>query len=109
MHSQGAPSANIEQSLTGLDPQALTVGFARRFATYKPGNLLFRNIERLKALFADSDRKLQILFASMAHPKDDAGRDLIRQIVHLARYLVQGCDVWLNKPRRPFEASAPPV
>ena len=125
MHSQGAPSAKIEQSLAGLDPQALTIGFARRFATYKRGNLLFRNIERLKALFADSDRPLQILFAGKAHPKDDAGKDLIRQIVHLAReepfngrifflqdydmnlarYLVQGCDVWLNNPRRPLEAS----
>ena len=104
------------QSLAGLDPEALTVGFARRFATYKRGNLLFRNIERLKALFANSDRPLQILFA---------GKDLIRQIVHLAReepfngrifflqdcdmnlarYLVQDCDIWLNNPRRPLEAS----
>ena len=68
MHSQGAPSAKIVQSLTRLDPEALTVGFARRFATYKRGNLLFRNIERLKALFANSDRPLQILFAGKAHP-----------------------------------------
>ena len=77
MHSQGASSAKIEQSLAGLDPQALTIGFAWRFATYKRGNLLFRNIERLKALFTDSDRPLQILFAGKAHPKDDAGKDLI--------------------------------
>ena len=125
MVSQGAPAVKIEQSLARLDPEALTIGFARRFATYKRGNLLFRNIERLKALLADSDRPLQILFAGKAHPKDDAGKDLIRQIFHLARqepfngrifflqnydmnlarYLVQGCDIWLNNPRRPLEAS----
>ena len=86
---------------------------------------MFRNIERLQALFANSDRPLQILFAGKAHPKDDAGKDLVRQIVHLAReepfngrifflqdcdmnlarYLVQGCDIWLNNPRRRLEAS----
>ena len=86
---------------------------------------MFRNIERLQALFANSDRPLQILFAGKAHPKDNAGKDLVRQIVHLAReepfngrifflqdcdmnlarYLVQGCDFWLNNPRRPLEAS----
>ena len=125
MQGQGAPAAKIEQALARLDPEVLTIGFARRFATYKRGNLIFRNIERLKALFSDSQRPLQILFAGKAHPHDDAGKELIRQIVHLARqapfngrifflqdydmnlarYLVQGCDVWLNNPRRPLEAS----
>jgi len=123
--SQGVPPAKVEQSLTRLDPHVLTIGFARRFATYKRGNLLFHNVARLMALFADQDRPLQILFAGKAHPKDNAGKDLIRQIVHLAReepfhgrifflqdydlnvarYLVQGCDIWLNNPRRPLEAS----
>ena len=125
MQSYGAPAAKIERALARLDPEVLTIGFARRFATYKRGNLIFRNIERLKALFSDSQQPLQILFAGKAHPRDDAGKELIRQIVHLARqapfngrifflqdydmnlarYLVQGCDVWLNNPRRPLEAS----
>ena len=56
----------------------LTIGFARRFATYKRGNLIFRNIERLKALFSDAERPVQILFAGKAHPHDDAGKELIR-------------------------------
>jgi len=125
LSSQGAPAVKIEQHLDHLDPHALTIGFARRFATYKRGTLLFRNLERLAALFADSDRPLQIIFAGKAHPQDTPGKELIRDIVHLARqepfngrvfflqdydmnvarYLVQGCDVWLNNPRRPMEAS----
>ena len=125
MRSQGAPKAKIEQTLARLDPEVLTIGFARRFATYKRGNLIFRHIEQLKALFSDEQRPVQLLFAGKAHPHDDAGKELIRQIVHLARqapfngrifflqdydmnlarYLVQGCDVWLNNPRRPLEAS----
>lgn len=125
MQGQGAPAAKIEQALARLDPAVLTIGFARRFATYKRGNLIFRQLERLKALFSDAQRPLQILFAGKAHPHDDAGKELIRQVVHLARqapfngrifflqdydmnlarYLVQGCDVWLNNPRRPLEAS----
>ena len=122
---QGAAPAKIEQHLDQLNPHALTIGFARRFATYKRGTLLFRNIERLAALFADGDRPLQIIFSGKAHPQDTPGKELIRDIVHLARqepfngrvfflqdydmnvarYLVQGCDVWLNNPRRPMEAS----
>ena len=122
---QGMPAAKIELTLQRLDPQALTIGFARRFATYKRGNLIFRNIERLTALFQDQDRPLQIFFAGKAHPHDNPGKDLIREIVHLARqepfngrvffledydmnvarFLVQGCDIWLNNPRRPQEAS----
>ncbi|MEW6755330.1 MAG: alpha-glucan family phosphorylase [Candidatus Latescibacterota bacterium] len=122
---QGVPPAKAELSLHLLDPEALTIGFARRFATYKRGNLIFRNIERLAALFRDRDRPVQILYSGKAHPHDNPGKELIRQIVHLARqepfagrvfflqdydmnvarFLVQGCDVWLNNPRRPQEAS----
>jgi starch phosphorylase len=125
MRRQGMPAAKIDLSLQSLDPQALTIGFARRFATYKRGTLLFRHLKRLAALFSDPERPLQILFAGKAHPHDNPGKELIRQIVHLARqepfngrvffledydmnvarYLVQGCDVWLNTPRRPLEAS----
>ena len=125
LSSQGIPPAKVALSLQALDPEALTIGFARRFATYKRGSLIFRNIERLAALFADSERPLQILFAGKAHPHDNPGKELIREIVHLARqepfagrvfflqdydmhvarFLVQGCDVWLNNPRRPQEAS----
>jgi starch phosphorylase len=122
---QGFPNAKIERSLQGLNPQALTIGFARRFATYKRGTLLMHDIERLAALFDNPTQPLQVLFAGKAHPHDHLGKELIREIVHLARqepfagkifflqdydmnvarYLVQGCDVWLNNPRRPQEAS----
>lgn len=108
-----------------LDPEALTIGFARRFATYKRGTLLFRDPERLARLLANKDRPMQIIFAGKAHPKDVEGKRLIQQVVHfareerfqkhlvfledydihVARYLVQGVDVWLNTPRRPHEAS----
>lgn len=122
---QGLPPARIDQQLQTLDPEALTIGFARRFATYKRGNLLFRDIDRLAAMFQNSRRPLQILFSGKAHPRDNPGKELIRDIVHLARqepfngrvfflqdydinvarFMVQGCDVWLNNPRRPQEAS----
>jgi starch phosphorylase len=107
-----------------LDPHALTIGFARRFATYKRAVLLLTDMDRLRALLADAQRPVQILFAGKAHPADRAGQDLIRRLVLLAegefrgklvyiedydievgRMLVQGCDVWLNTPRRPQEAS----
>ncbi len=108
-----------------LDPKILTIGFARRFATYKRGNLLLRDPERFKRLLTNNDLPLQIIFAGKAHPNDGPGKELIRQIVQFARqadirnrvvflegydvntahYLVQGCDVWLNTPRRPLEAS----
>jgi starch phosphorylase len=117
-----------EQVLTAgtfLDPEALTIGFARRFATYKRATLLFKDMERLKALLHDRYRPLQIVFAGKAHPADDPGKHLIQQIytlakdsafghriafvedydMHVAHYLVQGVDVWLNTPRRPYEAS----
>jgi len=108
-----------------LDPEALTIGFARRFATYKRGTLLFRDTERLKRLLDDARRPIQFLFAGKAHPADNEGKELIKQIVsfardpalrrkivflenydmNVARYMVQGVDVWLNTPRRPYEAS----
>lgn len=108
-----------------LSEDVLTIGFARRFATYKRATLLLRDRERLKALLSDPKRPVQIVFAGKAHPADDAGKSFIQQIVQfaeneglshrlvfledydigLARYLVQGVDVWLNTPARPQEAS----
>jgi starch phosphorylase len=114
-------------SATGveLDPQALTLGFARRFATYKRADLLLAEADRFAALLTDHERPVQILFAGKAHPADDAGKDVLRRILAFtreprsggravflegydlafARLLVQGCDVWLNTPIRPLEAS----
>ena len=125
LERRGAPPAEIARSEEVLDPEALTIGFARRFATYKRGTLIFRNLERLAAIVNDKDRPVQILFAGKAHPRDHGGKELIAEITHVcrrpefrrrmvfiedydvnvARYLVQGVDVWLNNPRRPLEAS----
>src|SRR5437899_279841 len=122
---RGAPLAEIARADEVLDPEALTIGFARRFATYKRGTLIFRNLDRLGAIINDKDRPVQLLFAGKAHPRDHGGKELIAEIVHiarrsefrrrvvfledyeinLARYMVQGVDVWLNNPRRPLEAS----
>jgi starch phosphorylase len=109
-----------------LDPEALTIGFARRFATYKRGALLLGDPERLKRLLEDTKRPIQFIFAGKAHPADSDGKELIRTIVNfarsspqirrrmvflenydmaIARHLVQGVDVWLNTPRRGMEAS----
>lgn len=116
------------QILTGgtlLDPDALTIGFARRFATYKRATLIFRDFERLKRILLDTHRPVQFVFAGKAHPADDPGKRLIQEVynlakhselggrvafiedynMHMARYLVQGVDLWLNTPRRPREAS----
>ncbi|MCU1357344.1 MAG: alpha-glucan phosphorylase [Acidimicrobiales bacterium] len=107
-----------------LDPRALTIGFARRFATYKRANLLLTQADRLQRLLLDPDRPVQFIFAGKAHPADDDGKEMIRQIVAwagdhgvrhrfvflddydiaVARTLYQGADVWLNTPRRPQEA-----
>jgi len=107
-----------------FDPGVLTIGFARRFAPYKRATLLLSQPDRLKALLLDAERPMQLLFAGKAHPADDLGKDLIREVVQfsrqtdvrhrvafledydmaLARVLLQGCDVWLNTPRRPLEA-----
>lgn len=122
---RGAPEREIDAAEHILDPSVLTIGFARRFATYKRGDLLLRDVERIKQLVNHADRPVQFLFAGKAHPRDDAGKELIRHIVQfshdpavrgkivfledydmaMARYLVQGVDVWLNNPRRPYEAS----
>jgi starch phosphorylase len=98
-----------------LDPHALTIGFARRFATYKRAFLVMTDIDRLRALLTDPDRPVQFLFAGKAHPADREGQEVVRRIVSLTqgefrdiavgRALVQGCDVWLNNPRKPQEAS----
>jgi starch phosphorylase/maltose phosphorylase len=108
-----------------LDPDALTIGFARRFATYKRAPLIFRDLERARTLFADDERPIQLLYAGKAHPADDGGKRFIQRIyeysqqegfagkvvflegydMQIGRMLVSGCDVWLNNPRRPLEAS----
>jgi starch phosphorylase len=115
----------VEQADQVLDLDTLTIGFGRRFATYKRATLLLRDPERLARLLNDPQRPVQVLFAGKAHPRDEPGKALIQQIVRLAqeerfrrrivfledydmavaRELVQGCDVWLNTPRRPEEAS----
>jgi starch phosphorylase len=123
--NRGAPPGEIARADEVLDPEALTIGFARRFATYKRGTLIFRNLERLIALVNDKDRPVQFLFAGKAHPRDHGGKELIAEVLHMARrpelrrrilfledydinvarYMTQGVDVWLNNPRRPLEAS----
>lgn len=125
LKARGTTPEHIRSTCDALDPNALTIGFARRFATYKRGTLFLRNPQRLKRLLASADRPVQFLIAGKAHPADAGGKELIRQIVrfareaelghrivflenydiHVARYLVQGCDVWLNNPRRGMEAS----
>ena len=122
---RGSPPSEIAAAEEVLDPDALTIGFARRFATYKRGDLIFRNPERMAALLANKDRPVQFIFSGKAHPKDNGGKELIARVVqharkpeykrrvvfledydmNVARYLVQGVDVWLNNPRRPLEAS----
>jgi starch phosphorylase len=107
-----------------LDPEALTLGFARRFATYKRADLLFRDLDRLARLVSDPERPLQILYAGKAHPRDNDGKTLAQKVatlekdprfagrvvfvenysMHVGRQLVQGVDAWLNTPRRPLEA-----
>jgi starch phosphorylase len=125
LERRGAHRASIKLANEVLDPEVLTIGFARRFATYKRATLLFRDPERLARIANRPDQPIQFLFAGKAHPKDHLGKELIRDIVHIvnrdefrrrlvfledydiemARVLVQGVDVWLNTPRRPLEAS----
>ena len=110
---------------TALDPSILTIGFARRFATYKRSGLLFTELDRLERMLRDPKRPIQVVFAGKAHPADRPGQKVIQEIFQLsrspglrgrvfivedydmqvARFLVQGADVWLNNPRRPLEAS----
>jgi starch phosphorylase len=125
VRQRGGSDADITVAAGVLSPDALTIGFARRFATYKRATLLLRDVERLKRILANPGRPVQILLAGKAHPHDNEGKELIRQIIRfardpqvrrsvvfledydisVARYLVQGADVWLNTPRRPNEAS----
>ncbi|MGB5050338.1 MAG: alpha-glucan family phosphorylase [Caldilineaceae bacterium] len=122
-HGEGP--RRLAQAHRLLDPNALTLGFARRFATYKRATLIFRDMERLKRLLTDPERPVQIVFAGKAHPKDEPGKALIQRIyevsqdpeligkivfvenydMNVARHLIAGVDVWLNTPRRPYEAS----
>jgi glycogen phosphorylase/synthase len=115
----------LQALLDGLDENALMIGFARRFAPYKRAQLLLRDSERLRELFEQEERPLRVFFAGKAHPRDEAGKDVLRSVVELsrrpeflgrvffledydmdlARYLVQGVDVWLNNPVRGLEAS----
>jgi starch phosphorylase len=108
-----------------LNPDALTIGFARRFATYKRAPLIFQQLENIVKLTRDKERPIQFIFAGKAHPRDDDGKRYIQHIIHLSKYsdlqghlvfienydmhvarqMVSGCDVWLNTPRRPLEAS----
>ena len=125
LREKGAHGWQVKYADEVLDPECLTIGFARRFATYKRANLIFHDIDRLKALLNDPERPVQLIFAGKAHPKDKEGKELIHQVVkhahdpelrnrivfienydiEVARHLVQGVDVWLNTPRRPLEAS----
>jgi glycogen phosphorylase len=125
MGRRGTSASDIARIDEILDPEALTIGFARRFATYKRATLLMRNQERLIKLLSSRDRPLQFIFAGKSHPRDDGGKRFIQDItkfckredvrarmvfledydMNVARYLVQGVDVWLNTPRRPMEAS----
>jgi starch phosphorylase len=124
MHATVHPVQVIASGVL-LDPYALTIGFARRFATYKRANLVLRDIDRLMDIITRPDEPVQIIFAGKAHPADDPGKMLIQQVyqavkkaenggrlvflddydMNLARYLIQGVDVWMNTPRPPNEAS----
>ncbi len=108
-----------------LNPDALTIGFGRRFATYKRAPLIFQQFDNIVRLARDKERPIQFIFAGKAHPRDDDGKRFIQHIIHLSKYselqghlvflenydvhvarqMVSGCDVWLNNPRRPLEAS----
>ena len=121
----GEAPMTLEELESVLDPEALTIGFARRFATYKRAGLLFSDVDRLARLVWDPTRPVQIIYAGKAHPADRPGQGVIQDIfgrsrsqklrgrvfiiedydIRIARFLVQGVDVWLNNPRRPLEAS----
>ena len=125
LRREGVSYDAINEALGNLNPEALTIGFARRFATYKRATLIFRDIERITQILNNADRPVILIFAGKAHPADKYGADLIKQIhevsmmpqfkgkifilenynIEISRYLVSGVDVWLNNPRRPMEAS----
>jgi len=124
LKEQGASTDALRESMGVLNPETLTIGFARRFATYKRATLLFRNPDRLDKILNHSTRPVQLIIAGKAHPQDNEGKAFIKSILHLTReprfrnrivflenynmtiasLLVSGCDVWLNNPRRPLEA-----
>lgn len=121
----GQLEANRDALQNLLDPEALTIGFARRFAPYKRADLVLRDVDFLTQIVSDSKRPVQIIFAGKSHPADDLGKGILQRIfrltqepaflgkivlledydINVARHLVQGVDVWLNNPRRPLEAS----
>lgn len=121
----GVSYDEIKDIVSKINPNALTIGFARRFATYKRGTLIFRDLERITQILNDEERPVQLIFAGKAHPQDKIGQDLIKYInelsmkpqfkgkifilenynIGMSRYLISGVDVWLNNPRRPMEAS----
>lgn len=125
MRRMGVSEKGLVRANDALSPYALTISFARRFATYKRGNLLLSDPDRLLRLLSDAHRPIQIIFAGKAHPHDMPGKEIIKELVHfsrrddvqsriiflenydmtMARYLTSGSDVWLNTPRRPLEAS----
>ena len=122
---RGESDEAIEHARNLLRPGHLTIGFGRRFATYKRAHLIFSDLDRIKRMLSDTDRPVQFIFAGKAHPKDEPGKELIREVANLrhnpelsekivfvedydinvCRHLIQGVDVWLNNPRRPLEAS----
>jgi starch phosphorylase len=121
---RGGQKEEIQSAAQVLRPEALTIGFGRRFATYKRGDLILKDPARLSKILNHPQRPVQIIFAGKAHPQDNQGKEVIKHIVHLAgqpefrdrivfvedydlnvaRYMVQGSDIWLNNPRRPLEA-----
>ena len=123
--ARGAPPAEVDAADEILDPEALTIGFARRFATYKRALLAFRDPERLMRILTDPHRPVQLVMSGKAHPKDEAGKEIIKRIVQfskqpqlrnrlvfiedydmtVARLLIEGVDLWLNNPIKPHEAS----
>jgi starch phosphorylase len=125
LRKRGAGAAELEAAEEVLDPEALTIGFARRFATYKRAAMILADPDRLTRILNDPHRRVQIIFSGKAHPRDNPGKDLIRQVIHasrqkpfsqsivfiddydmnVARYIVQGVDIWINTPLRPMEAS----
>ncbi|MBI4820597.1 MAG: alpha-glucan family phosphorylase [Deltaproteobacteria bacterium] len=125
LERRGAAKTEIESSLLALDPDALTIGFARRFATYKRATLLFQDVERLLKIVTSAHRPIQFIFSGKAHPADNPAKELIRMVaskikderfarsivfledyeIPVARHLVRGVDLWLNTPQRPREAS----
>ena len=125
LRRSGYSYEEINEIVSKLNPDALTIGFARRFATYKRATLIFKDIERMTQIMNNAGRPVQLIFAGKAHPADKEGQDLIKYIhevsmmpqfkgkifllenynIAMSRYLISGVDVWLNNPRRPMEAS----